>query len=93
MGKIKNTLKDKQEIKKWLLHNKRLFMYLNIQKEAITFKTELYSLNIDSLDLLEIILDFEDEFNIKIEEEKLSKLNTVGDFIELLYNKIKGDKV
>ena len=93
MGKIKNTLKDKQEIKKWLLHNKRLFMYLNIQKEAITFKTELYSLNIDSLDLLEIILDFEDEFNIRIEEEKLSKLNTVGDFIELLYNKIKGDKV
>lgn len=93
MGKIKKTLKDKQEIKKWLLDNKRLFMYLNIQKEAITFKTELYSLNIDSLDLLEIIIDFEDEFNIKIEEEKLSKLNTVGDFIELLYNKIKGDKV
>ena len=93
MGKIKKTLKDKQEIKKWLLNNKRLFMYLNIQKEAITFKTELYSLNIDSLDLLEIIIDFEDEFNIKIEEEKLSKLNTVGDFIELLYNKIKGDKV
>ena len=90
MGKIKKTLKDKQEIKKWLLHNKRLFMYLNIQKEAITFKTELYSLNIDSLDLLEIIIDFEDEFNIKIEEEKLSKLNTVGDFIELIYNKIKG---
>ena len=93
MGKIKKTLKDKQEIKKWLLNNKRLFMYLNIQNEAITFKTELYSLNIDSLDLLEIIIDFEDEFDIKIEEEKLSKLNTVGDFIELLYNKIKGDNV
>lgn len=83
----------KQEIKDWLLHNKRLLMYLDIQKEAITDNTELYSLNIDSLDLIEIIMDFEDEFNIRIKEEHLVNLKIVSEFIDLLYNKIHGDLV
>jgi acyl carrier protein len=84
MEKTKEDKKlTKQEIKDWLVHNKRLLMYLDIQKEAITDNTELYSLNIDSLDLLEIIIDFEEEFNIRIKEEHLVKLKNVGEFINI----------
>ena len=51
---------------------------------ATTFKDDLGA---DSLDLYELVMALEDEYNVEIPAEELTDLNTVGDVIEYLKNK------
>ena len=41
-------------------------------------------LDVDSLTLIELIADFEDEFGIEIEEDKLEDMKTVKDVVDYL---------
>lgn len=41
-------------------------------------------LNADSLDLVELIMSLEEEFNVEITEEDAEKIRTVGDAIDYL---------
>lgn len=53
--------------------------------ENITEETNLINdLELSSLDLVNIIVAFEDEFNIEIPDRKISEIITVGDIICLL---------
>jgi len=58
---------------------------LGTKPEEVTpeanFQTDLGA---DSLDLVELIMAFEDSFKLKISEEDSAKLRTVGDVIEYL---------
>lgn len=45
-------------------------------------------LGADSLDVVELVMEFEKEFNIEIPEEDSEKLRTVGDAIAYLNAKI-----
>lgn len=54
-------------------------------KGNITEETNLINdLGLSSLDLVSIIVAFEDEFDIEIPDRKLSEIITVGDIICLL---------
>ena len=58
---------------------------LNAEGESITESTNFKDdLNADSLDLFEMVMALEDEFNIEIPSEDLEKLLTVGDVLEYL---------
>lgn len=50
-----------------------------------SFKNDLGA---DSLDTVELIMEFEQEFDIKIKDEDADKVVTVGDAIQMI-NKIK----
>lgn len=52
--------------------------------ESTSFKEDL---NADSLDLFELVMALEDEFNIEIPSEELEKLVTVGDVLNYLNDK------
>ena len=52
--------------------------------EATNFKDDL---NADSLDLFEMVMALEDEFDIEIPSEDLEQLLTVGDVLEYLKSK------
>lgn len=52
--------------------------------EATSFKDDL---NADSLDLFELVMALEDEFETEIPSEDLEKLVTVGDVLEYLRSK------
>ncbi len=41
-------------------------------------------LGIDSLDSVEMVLELENEFNIKLEDDEIANLVTVGDVINLV---------
>ncbi|MBM3908861.1 MAG: acyl carrier protein, partial [Gemmatimonadetes bacterium] len=45
-------------------------------------------LGADSLDIVELVMEFEKEFNIDIPDEDAEKLRTVGDAIAYLNQKI-----
>ena len=49
-----------------------------------SFKDDLGA---DSLDLFELVMALEDEYNVEIPAEELTDLNTVGDVIDYLKNK------
>ena len=53
--------------------------------ENSSFKEDLGA---DSLDLFELVMRFEEEFNVKIPTEDLEKINTVGDVIKYIEGKI-----
>lgn len=42
-------------------------------------------LGADSLDILEIVMDVEKEFDVEIEDESAAKIKTVRDLIEFCY--------
>ena len=52
--------------------------------ESTSFKDDL---NADSLDLFEMVMALEEEFDIEIPSEDLEKLVTVGDVLDYLRDK------
>ncbi|MDD7114262.1 MAG: acyl carrier protein [Lachnospiraceae bacterium] len=49
-----------------------------------SFKDDL---NIDSLDLFEMVMALEEEFDVEIPSEDLEKMDTVGDIVTYIQNK------
>ena len=61
---------------------------LNVEAGTITAQSSFKEdLGADSLDLFELVMALEDEYNVEIPAEELTDLNTVGDVIEYLKNK------
>ncbi len=59
-----------------------------LDPRKITLETALTDLGVDSLDLLEVIMDFENEFHVTFENEELETLTKVSDVIDILAKKI-----
>ena len=61
---------------------------LNCEASIITTETSFKDdLGADTLDLFELVMALEDEYNVEIPAEELTDLNTVGEVIEYLKNK------
>ena len=61
---------------------------LNVEADTLTTDTSFKEdLGADSLDLFELVMALEDEYNIEIPAEELADLATVGDVIEYLKNR------
>lgn len=62
---------------------------LNVDPEEITPEsTFVDDLGADSLDVYQIIMGIEEEFDIEIAPEKAEKINTVGEAVELIKNAV-----
>jgi acyl carrier protein len=56
-----------------------------VDADGITMESKLVDdLKADSLDVVELIMDLEQEFDIEIPDEELPKVRTVGDIVEYL---------
>jgi acyl carrier protein len=56
---------------------------LDIDEESITMESRLVDdLKADSLDVVELIMDLEQEFDIEIPDEELPKVQTVADIVD-----------
>ena len=62
---------------------------LGIDSEKITMDAKLEEdLEIDSLGIVEVVMAFEDEFEIEIDDEELTDVGTVGEAVNLLHSKL-----
>ena len=52
-------------------------------------ETSLKELGLDSLDLVEVMMEIEEEFSIQFEDEEMISLKTIGDVFALIESKIK----
>jgi acyl carrier protein len=63
---------------------------LSVDKEDITLdKSFTADLGADSLDTVELIMEFEKKFNITIPDEVSETIHTVGDAVEYIKNNRK----
>ena len=63
--------------------------YLSSEREKLTDEASfIEDLGADSLDIVELVMEFEKEFNIDIPDEDAEKLRTVGDAIGYLNQKV-----
>lgn len=71
-----------EEIKKVLVES------ANVDVNKVTMEANLKDdLAIDSLDAVELVLDLETKFDIKIEDEEIESLVTVADIVKLVESK------
>ncbi len=63
---------------------------LGVERDKLTNEASfMEDLGADSLDTVELVMEFEKEFNIDIPDEDAEKLRTVGDALDYLKNKVK----
>ena len=61
---------------------------LNIPKDDIKLESAFIAdLKADSLDLVELVMEFEDEFGVQIPESDQDKIQTVGNAVEYIMEK------
>ncbi len=73
-AKVKNIIVDK----------------LNVDASEVTENAHFTNdLGADSLDTVELIMEFEQEFNIEIEDDQAQKIQTVGDAITHIAEALK----
>jgi acyl carrier protein len=62
---------------------------LGVEREKLTDDASfMEDLGADSLDTVELVMEFEKEFNIDIPDEDAEKLRTVGDAMNYLRQKV-----
>lgn len=72
-----------EKIKKIIAKN------LSINEEKVTMEADFINdLGADSIDLVEIYMDLEDEFNMSIPDQELPNIKTVGDLVNFIDNKL-----
>ena len=59
---------------------------LDIDPEQITEDTTFESLGIDSLDMVEMLMELEEELGVELEMEE--KVSTIGELVEFIEKKI-----
>ena len=63
---------------------------LDADIESITLETDIQDdLGADSLDVVEMLMTLEDEFNVTVTDEESVNLKTVGDIVKLIDSKTK----
>lgn len=61
---------------------------LNVSKDEVTLTSNFIDdLKADSLDLVELVMEFEDEFGITVPDDDYEKIRTVGNAIDYIREK------
>ena len=66
---------------------------LGVDESKVTLEARFREdLEADSLDLVELIMAFEEAFEGEIEDEQAEKIKTVGQAVDLLFEKLQAGK-
>lgn len=62
----------------------------NVDEEELNKETSFKdTLNADSLDLVELVMALEDEFDLEVEDEGVESIKTIGDAVEYITNALE----
>ena len=64
---------------------------LGVNAEQVTLEASFINdLGADSLDIVELVMAFEEEFDLEISDEDAQRMRTVQDVIDYLKDKVEG---
>jgi acyl carrier protein len=64
---------------------------MGVSRDKVTLETSFVNdLGADSLDTVELVMEFEDEFELNIPDEDAEKIQTVGDAVKYIEDKTAG---
>jgi acyl carrier protein len=67
--------------------------HLAVSKEQVSEKTSfIEDIGADSLDIVELVMELEEEFDIQIPDDQAEKIKTVGEAIEFIKTATKAKK-
>lgn len=66
--------------------------HLNVDRTRVTEAAKFEDLDADSLDHVELVMAFEEEFQIEISDEQAEKITTVGEAVEMIVQILLGGK-
>ena len=62
----------------------------DVEEDSITPDTNLSEdLEADSLDVVDLLMSIEDEFEIEVPDEEIENIKTVGDIVKYIENKVE----
>jgi len=61
---------------------------LDVEEERIDLKTTFEDIDADSLDVVELVMALEEEFNLEIADEEVEKIKTIGDIVSYIEKEI-----
>ncbi len=68
----------------------KIYLPEDVSVDDITPKSHLINeLNINSANLVDVVLDVEDHFDITIEDDEIEKMDTVASALEVIDSKIQ----
>ena len=66
---------------------KMLAEQLDADEDALTLETRIgEDLSADSLDVVELLMCIEDEFEVEIPDEEIENIKTIGDLVDYIQN-------
>lgn len=66
---------------------KMLAEQLDVEEETLTAETDIArDLGADSLDVVELLMSIEDEFEVEIPDEEIENIKTIGDLTDYIQN-------
>jgi len=69
---------------------KALAEQLGVDEKNINQQSRIVEdLGADSLDVVELLMNLEEEYGISISEDEATKISTVGDFVKLVESKMQ----
>lgn len=67
-----------------------LMEQLNLKADKVKTESRIVEdLGADSLDVVELLMTMEDNFNVSVSDEEAVNLKTVGDIVKMLETKVK----
>ena len=63
---------------------------LDVEEDKVTEAASITDdLGADSLDVVDLVMSFEEEFDIEIPDDQVEKIKTVGDIIKFIEEKVE----
>ena len=64
---------------------------LDVEEDKVTEAASITDdLGADSLDVVDLVMSFEEEFDIEIPDDQVEKIKTVGDIVKFIEEKVEG---
>ena len=63
---------------------------LDVEEDKVTEAASITDdLGADSLDVVDLVMSFEEEFDIEIPDDQVEKIKTVGDIVKIIEEKVE----
>lgn len=80
---------NKEEVYNKLKDIIKIYLPDGVTLDDVTLQSHLtQELNINSANLVDVVLDIEDHFDITIEDDEIEKMDTVSNSLDIILNKI-----